>query len=279
MIKSKLFWAGAILLAVIPLLVMDIPKHYVDWTREVHDETIDAVWNSYNFTKQQRGDVLTHILDSNRDLMAAMYLKGFAGAILLFLSIYFFMRYSSQGNRFFFKPFGVALTLMLCAITLKTYSWYSFNGDDKIKIISYTAADTSLTHLYNTNFKGKVVYVDFWGTTCGPCLSEFRNFTKPLKAKYHNRKDLAYLYISGGHEMVWRQQLKKYDIAGTHLFLDSKQYDHLYRSSTHIPKDTPCYMPRYLIINKQGQIAETDAPRPSDVASISALLDKYLALN
>lgn len=279
MIKSKLFWAGTFLLAIIPLLVMDIPKHYMDWTREVHDETIEAVWNSYNFTKEQRATVLNHILDANRDLMAAMYLKGFAGAVLLFLSIYFFVRYSKQGNRFFGKPLGISLVLLLCVISAKAYSWYSFGGDERIKILSYTAADTSLSNLYNTNFKGKVVYVDFWGTTCGPCLEEFRTFTKPLKAKYHNRKDIAYLYVCGGHEMVWRQQLKKYDIEGTNIFANSKEYHQLFRSAIRGSKNTEVAMPRYVIINKQGKIVETDAPRPSDKDSISALLDKYLALN
>jgi thiol-disulfide isomerase/thioredoxin len=278
MIKSKLYWAGVILLAIIPLVVMDIPKHYVDWTREVHDETIEVVYNSYHFTDKQKAALLDNILDTNTSLMASMYLKGFAGVVLLFFSSWFFVSYRRQGPVPFWKAAGMALILLLISASLKTYSWYSFSGNDKIKMISYTPADTSLTHIYNINFKGKVVYVDFWGTTCGPCLEEFRTFTKPLKAKYHDRKDIAYLYICGGRESVWRQQLKKYDIQGTNIFLDAKQYRQLFKSAIRGDKDTLVAMPRYLIMDKQGKIVNSSAPRPSDTGPITTLLDKYLVV-
>jgi len=277
MIKSKYFWLGTILLALAAMVLMDIPKHYMDWTREVHDRTIETVFNQYHLSEKEKGPVIQEILDSNKTLMANMYLKGFAGAAFIFLSIYFFVQYRKQGFTTFWKPFGVAAFLLACSIGLKAYSWYSFTGSDKIKLLAHSPMDTSLINIYNANFKGKVVYVDFWGTTCGPCLNEFRTFTKPLKAKYHDRQDLAYLYICGGHEMVWRQQLQKFDVAGMHLFLGEPAYSKLFSKSIRGSKDTLIAMPRYLIIDKHGKIVETDAPRPSDKDSISAKLDKYLA--
>ncbi|MFD2145044.1 hypothetical protein [Mucilaginibacter antarcticus] len=89
MIRSVSFWLAALLLAAIPLLVMDIPKHYIDWTREVHDEMIVTVHNQYNLSKAEKGDILDNILDANKTLMASMYLKSFGGVILLCLSIFF----------------------------------------------------------------------------------------------------------------------------------------------------------------------------------------------
>ncbi len=123
MIRSISFWLGAILLAVIPLLVMDIPKHYIDWTREVHDEMIVTVHNHYNLSKTEKADILDNILDANNTLMASMYLKGFAGAILLALSIYFFVRYSRTKNLSLLKTSGIIVVLLLVSVSVKVYSW------------------------------------------------------------------------------------------------------------------------------------------------------------
>lgn len=279
MIRSKFFWLGAILLALIPLLVMDIPKHSIDWERDVHDEMINVAQNVYSYTREQKAASLDHILASNQTLMAKMYLKSFVSILLLAFSIYFFIRYRKQGKPGFIKPFAITLFLLVFSVVIKVYSWTSFSGDQKITLLDVSPADTTLANIYNSNFKGKVVYVDFWGTTCIPCLDEFRNFTKPLKAKYHERKDIAYLYISRGEKLIWKQQLQKFDIEGSHIFLDGPSYDKLYRLSVRGNKDTLITMPRYLIINKQGNIAETNAPRPSDEDSIYNKLDKYLTSN
>ena len=37
-----------------------------------------------------------------------------------------------------------------------------------------------------SQYKGKVVIVDFWATWCGPCLAELPNL-KSIYQKYHNR--------------------------------------------------------------------------------------------
>jgi thiol-disulfide isomerase/thioredoxin len=279
MIKSKPYWAGTILLALIPLLVLDIPKHYIDWVREVHDETIETVYNSYKLNQAQKTQILDHILAANANLMAMMYIKSFLGIMLLVAGTWLFLLYKKQCGFQFWKASGTIILLLAATTAVKIFSWYSFTGDEKIKLLNCSSADTTLQNIYNANFKGKVVYVDFWGTTCGPCLDQFRNFTKPLKERYKSRKDIAYLYICGGHEAVWRQQLTKYDIEGSHIFLDSKEYTSLYKKSIKGSKDTLVAMPRYLIIDKTGKIAETSAAQPSDKNAISRQLDKYLAFN
>jgi len=37
-----------------------------------------------------------------------------------------------------------------------------------------------------SEYKGKVVIVDFWATWCGPCLAELPNLKK-IYQKYHDR--------------------------------------------------------------------------------------------
>ncbi|WP_158826298.1 TlpA family protein disulfide reductase [Mucilaginibacter lacusdianchii] len=277
MIKSKHFWTGAVLLAVIPFIMMDVPKHYVDWTRDVHDEMIYLVQGNYSYNREQKAILLDNLLQNNSSLMGMMYIKSFIAVVLLFVSMYFFYRSSKQNSTSFWKALSFTVILVACSVGLKLLVWTSWSGNENTHLLDITKADTTLTSIYNKNFKGKVLYVDFWGTTCGPCLQEFKNFTKPLKAKYHQRKDIAYLYICGGRNLVWKQQLKKYQIDGYHMFLDSKQYENLYRKSVNGNAQTQVFMPRYIIINKRGQIVNTNAPTPSSADSIANQLDKYLA--
>ncbi|MDR3696532.1 redoxin family protein [Mucilaginibacter sp.] len=278
MIRSKYFWTGAILLTAIPFLVLDIPKHYVDWHRDVRDQMIYLTYNFYPYTVQQKAVILDHIFASNRALMALMYVKSFLALVLLFLSVYYFRRYSKSEKPFFGKAILICIFLIAAGSAIKIFSWTTFAGNKDIRLLTISPSDTTLNNIYNNNFRGKVVYVDFWGTTCGPCLEEFQNFTKPLKEKYRYRKDIAYLYVCGGSKLIWKQQLQKFDIEGWHIFLDAAAYRNLYKNAVKGSKNTMVEMPRYLVMDKQGKIADPDAPRPSQTDLISSVLDKYLAV-
>lgn len=276
--RSRVFWIAAICLAAIPLLVMDIPKHYIDWNKEVHDEMIITVHNEYNISRAEKANRLDAILEANKTLMAKMYIKSFVGLLLLALSLYLFAQYKKQ-NGSLLKATGISLGLVVLSVGIKLYMWMGFSGDENIKLLTLSPADTSLTAIYANHFKGKVVYVDFWGTTCGPCLEEFRSFNKPLKQSLAGNKDVAYLYICGGSQMLWKQQIQKFDVAGSHLFLNAADYRHYFKEAIKGDKDTLVAMPRYLIMDKTGKIVNTNAARPSNKAQVMAALTKLSTLN
>jgi len=275
--RSKLFWTGAILLAIIPMLLLDIPKHYIDWKDDVHDEQQFITQNTYQYSVQQKAVILHNMHTSNHALQILIYTKGIFCLLLFALGISVLLRYLKTEKKSGWTAVFPCFVLMAATTGLKLFSWTTFGGNSDMTILPDSPADTSLLKIYDQNFKGKVVYVDFWGTTCAPCLEEFRNFTKPLKDHYKNRPDLAYLYICGGMKLIWKQQLQKFNIEGSHIFLDKKDYAMLYHRSVRGAKDTILAMPRYLIIDKKGNIVDKDAPPPSQKDSIEARLDKYLA--
>ncbi|QEC68154.1 TlpA family protein disulfide reductase [Panacibacter ginsenosidivorans] len=273
MIKSKNFWVATIALAIIPLLSIDIAQHYVDWQKEVREELIYAVQDVYSFTKEQKTALLDKVFERNETLTFLFYTKIFCSILLLLLSIYFFRLYKKEKLVNPFKSVAVCVIVIAFFLSGKILSVIMFSTNDKTNFLTLPANEYSFQNLYDQNFKGKVVYVDFWGTTCGPCLAEFRDFTKPLKERYKTNKDINYLYISRGNKYLWKQQIDKYGIDGYHVFLEDEQYDELYKAST---KDTNVLMPHYLIIDKQGKVAITSAKHPSDKDSLYAQLDKYL---
>jgi thiol-disulfide isomerase/thioredoxin len=275
MIKSRYFWLAAILIAVIPLLGIDITQHYLDWQKDVREELIVVVQNLYPFNKQQKTSILDKVFERNQTLMFLIYMKSFAILILLAFSFYFFRLYKQQQKPKLLKPLFYTLVIIAFFTLTKIFLINRINANKNIRFITMKAGTSSFKQLYIDNFRDKVVYVDFWGTTCGPCLQEFRDFTKSLKDRYAQRDDIKYLYVGQGNEYIWHEQIKKYNVTGDHIFMDEKDYEKLYQLSTN---DSLVLMPHYLIIDKKGNIVEPNAKRPSDGDSLYLQLDKYLAI-
>lgn len=124
------------------------------------------------------------------------------------------------------------------------------------------------------DFKGKVIYLDVWATWCGPCLAEFPS-SKELKKEYEEEENLVFMYVSIDEEsdhQKWLDFLEKDpEFKGVHLFADGA-----WRSK--IAED---YMikgiPRYMLIDHEGKVANSNAPRPSSGEVIRQSLDELLA--
>jgi thiol-disulfide isomerase/thioredoxin len=276
MIRSKNFWAGSILLALIPVLVWDISWHYFSWQKEVWEQIIYATQNVYNYTREQKAEILDKAFESNKLLGWLMAVKSVLCLLFLFVGVYQLRLYAKKEKPSAFKPMLTGLGTVILFLAVKFFWTVEINNTPGAQFLTVKSGNTSFQNIVNDNFKGKVVYADFWGTTCVSCLAEFANFTHPLKDKYKSNHDIAYLYISRGNRYTWKQQIEKYQVNGYHLFLDDKDYDNLYRNA--LNNDTAAvFMPHYLIVNKNGKVAVKDAKSPSDQDKLFAQLNQYLA--
>jgi thiol-disulfide isomerase/thioredoxin len=115
------------------------------------------------------------------------------------------------------------------------------------------------------SFKGKYVYMDIWATWCGPCIREIP-FLNTLEKEYHN-KNIAFVSIStdesrrsGGSweaaENKWKKFVKAKQLTGTQLWA-GQDYD--FQQAYQINS-----IPRFILIDPQGNIVDANAPRPSD---------------
>ncbi|WP_142786178.1 redoxin family protein [Changchengzhania lutea] len=127
---------------------------------------------------------------------------------------------------------------------------------------NYDGSTTSLSDL-----KGKFVYVDVWATWCGPCKREIPSLKK-VEADYHG-KDIAFVSLSidddrshGGSwdkaKEDWKAMVADKELGGIQLFAPKGwQTDFVREYKIN-------GIPRFILIDPNGQIVSADAPRPSD---------------
>jgi len=126
---------------------------------------------------------------------------------------------------------------------------------------NYLGGTTSLDDL-----KGKYVYVDVWATWCGPCKREIPSL-KEVEKKYHG-KNIEFVSISvdkaKDHDK-WKKMVEEKELKGIQLFSD-KDWESDFVQGYSIKG-----IPRFILIDPNGNIVNSNAPRPSE----SRLIDMF----
>jgi thiol-disulfide isomerase/thioredoxin len=111
-----------------------------------------------------------------------------------------------------------------------------------------------------TDFKGKVVYIDFWASWCGPCRQQFP-YAHELKKQLSpaENKQIEFVYFSiYNTDSIWKKAIIANGLEGTQLFSPGGW------NSEVVKYFKINGIPRYMLLNKKGQIADPNAKRPSD---------------
>jgi thiol-disulfide isomerase/thioredoxin len=138
------------------------------------------------------------------------------------------------------------------------------NPAPDIKGITVLGDSISLTSL-----KGKVVYLDFWATWCGPCRAEFPKSIE-LKKQFEVRDDVVFMYVSVDEETEkWQKYVKEHpELKGLHVngYGDYREgFGKAYGIGG---------IPHYVLINKEGIVVESNAPRPSDERTVALIKEQ-----
>ena len=104
---------------------------------------------------------------------------------------------------------------------------------------------------------GRVVFIDFWASWCGPCLREMP-FSKELQQHFAGRK-VAFLYLSTNSDRgSWLKGMERIGMPGHHYRIEPLEKNR-FKKYFRIPG-----IPYYVILGRQGKVFLADAPWPHD---------------
>lgn len=109
------------------------------------------------------------------------------------------------------------------------------------------------------DLKGKFVYIDVWATWCGPCKKEIP-YLKDVEKAYHD-KNIEFVSISvdkTSDKNKWKTMIAEKKLGGIQLLAD-KDFE-----SDFVVDYVIKGIPRFILIDNNGNIVSADAPRPSD---------------
>jgi len=120
------------------------------------------------------------------------------------------------------------------------------------------------------SLRGKVVYIDFWGVGCGPCIYEIKNTTAALHERYKN-KNIVFLNICvDTDEKDWKSNLTSLNVSGINLIAEG------WTRNPVCQKYNVTGIPHYVTIGADGKIVNNNSARPSSGDVLTDELDKAL---
>ncbi len=124
----------------------------------------------------------------------------------------------------------------------------------KFNYENYAGGTTSLDDL-----KGKYVYIDVWATWCGPCKAQIP-FLQKVEKQYHG-KNIHFVSLSVDKQQdkeKWRKMIANKKLGGIQLITDN-DFSTPFISSYKING-----IPRFILLDPEGNIVKANAPRPSN---------------
>lgn len=116
------------------------------------------------------------------------------------------------------------------------------------------------------DLKGKYVYIDIWATWCGPCKAEIPALNK-IEEEFEG-KNIHFVSISVdklANYNLWKSYVINNKLKGIQLMVD-KDFKSEFIESFNIS-----FIPRFILIDPDGNIEDSNAKRPSDPALIKQL--------
>ncbi|CAL2087843.1 Thioredoxin domain-containing protein [Tenacibaculum sp. 190524A05c] len=139
----------------------------------------------------------------------------------------------------------------------------------EVLLVNHNNIKTTLDKFLKNNL-GKVVYIDLWASWCLPCRYKMEDLKK-LKEHYAD-KNVAFVYLSiDEYEKDWKQASIEEELnTNKNSFLIQN-----FKSSKFLKSLKINSIPRYLLLGRNGEMIDENAPGP-DAKELKELINKNL---
>jgi thiol-disulfide isomerase/thioredoxin len=147
-----------------------------------------------------------------------------------------------------------------------------WNKKNKITLStpSFALKDVNGRAMDIKNFRGKFVYIDFWGSWCKPCMAQMP-YSSLLQDKYRD-KNIVFLFINFyDTRNKWLTAIKTAKIKGVHVKAEKADEQYFYDMF-----GVRNGFPRYALIDATGVLLTNSAPHPGS-KDIFNFLDAHLS--
>jgi thiol-disulfide isomerase/thioredoxin len=118
--------------------------------------------------------------------------------------------------------------------------------------------------------KGKILFIDFWATTCGPCVAAIKQM-KDTRKEYKDNTNFKFVFITDESQSP---------IESYNKFVKEQELENIYRlSSDDYNRLRQLFkfngIPRYVVIDKKGEMINDDFPMHNFNYLLDGILEKY----
>ena len=105
-------------------------------------------------------------------------------------------------------------------------------------------------------FRGKIVYIDFWGTYCKPCFNLMPALNK--LEEHFQGKDIVFVGIGmDKDDALWLKRIEQFKMGGIQLRSESREHPFLQHFKVF-------GIPRFVLLDREGKIVDAYAKYPDD---------------
>jgi len=136
----------------------------------------------------------------------------------------------------------------------------------------FTLKDDSGNPVSLKDLKGKVVFIDFWGVYCGPCIGDIKENGAKFHEKYKDKQVVFVNICVDVAEKEWKRSIANLKLDGKNLLAEGW-------TNNQVCKDYAIRaIPHYVLIDHNGDMLSNNAPGMGQLVQAQEnILDKAIA--
>ena len=159
----------------------------------------------------------------------------------------------------------IALDLCTAGYSLKPVTSIKKEFTEEVlqqKIMSFDGKKITVGEVLKP-YEGKVLIIDFWASWCRDCILALPK-TEEIKNRF---PDVEFVYFSLDRTFdQWKRGLDKYQIAGSQSYWFDEGWKNRFNNYIELN-----WVPRFMVIDQQGKIADYYAISPEDPELLETL--------